>query len=373
MTKHLLKILLVIAIITGAIYFGGGLEKIFNPTTVRAFGNLLVDFHVPVGTPIFNLENMKPGDSIDRPIDVTNNASDVSDVRIKGIRDSGVGGTPLIESVLTLTINDGATTVYGPKTLDDFFTDSATTDGVPLSIVNPSGHKTYDFVVSFPSSAENEFQAKSVALDLTFGEYEPPIIISDQSSHTFSTSGVTITWTTNRPTTSRVVYDTLPHSGVNTSDPNYGYAFSTETFDTSPKVISHTVTINGLSAGTAYYYRVISTGSPAVVSGEGLFRTFSSAGAPNSSGGAGGVLGTSTTGNPLNGHGYAGAGTGNNNVLGTETSATSTPEATFGPMSQTENAGLIKWILTHKKISLGVILLLIAIFFFLFRRKKSQS
>ncbi|KKQ92427.1 MAG: hypothetical protein UU16_C0006G0027 [Candidatus Woesebacteria bacterium GW2011_GWA2_40_7] len=60
-------------------------------------------------------------------------------------------------------------------------------------------------------------------------------------------------------------------------------------------------------------------------------------------------------------------------VLGTETNGTPTPSASpteiGGPVST--NPGIMKWILTHKKISLGVAFGLIIISYLLFRRKKS--
>lgn len=109
-------------------------------------------------------------------------------------------------------------------------------------------------------------------------------IISGVSSTTPSTDSAIITWTTDRLTKSRVVYDTVSH-GTLGSPENYGYGYSTSTFDSSPKVTSHTVTITGLSAGTTYYYRTISEGSPAAIGEERQFRTLTIAGAPNPSSG----------------------------------------------------------------------------------------
>lgn len=110
-----------------------------------------------------------------------------------------------------------------------------------------------------------------------------PAIISNQSSTTPSASSAIITWTTNRQTSSRVVYDTLSHPTVG-SAPNYGYAYSTSTFDINPKVLSHSITISDLSSNTVYYYRTVSTGSPTAISEEKTFRTLSIAGPPASTG-----------------------------------------------------------------------------------------
>lgn len=106
-------------------------------------------------------------------------------------------------------------------------------------------------------------------------------VVSDESGFGSSYTEATITWTTDRLTSSRVVYDTVSHS-ILESDKNYGYAWSTDTFDTDPKVLNHTVVIGGLSAGTTYYYRVVSAGSPTAIGDSQSFATLSFAGPPPS-------------------------------------------------------------------------------------------
>lgn len=68
-----------------------------------------------------------------------------------------------------------------------------------------------------------------------------------------------VSWFTNIPATTRVVYDTVSHDG-SAPGPNYGYAFSTE--HDPNKVTYHTVTLSGLTAGVRYYWRAISSASP---------------------------------------------------------------------------------------------------------------
>ena len=73
-------------------------------------------------------------------------------------------------------------------------------------------------------------------------------------------SSAIVRWTTNKEATSRVIYDTTSHTDISgASAPNYSYANSTATSDESPKVTEHAVTVNGLSANTQYFFRVIST------------------------------------------------------------------------------------------------------------------
>lgn len=108
-------------------------------------------------------------------------------------------------------------------------------------------------------------------------------VISAQSSTTPTSSSAIVTWSTDRQASSRVVYDTLSHS-VSASSANYGYAYSSSTFDTNPKVLSHSVTLTELAGDTTYYYRTVSAGSPVAISEERTFRTLSIAGPPAVSG-----------------------------------------------------------------------------------------
>ena len=92
---------------------------------------------------------------------------------------------------------------------------------------------------------------------------------SVEATNTGETS-VTIIWTTSYFSTSQVIYGaqgeahTLNLSDNTGTPPKYGYAHTTAEHDTSPKVISHSVTIYGLSSGTTYYCRAVSHASLAI-------------------------------------------------------------------------------------------------------------
>ena len=105
-------------------------------------------------------------------------------------------------------------------------------------------------------------------------EYGIAPVISDETSGSVTDTSVTITWITDDLATSRVIYDTVSHLVLGTA-PNYDYANSTVEADTAPKVISHSVDITGLTAGTTYYYRTVSHGSPEAVGDEKSFATTS--------------------------------------------------------------------------------------------------
>lgn len=112
-------------------------------------------------------------------------------------------------------------------------------------------------------------------------------VISGETTSSVSTTSIIVTWTTDDLTTSRVIYDSVSHSSLG-SAPNYGYTNSTAETDISPKVTSHSVTITGLSAGTTYYYRTVSKGSPEAVGAEKTFATTSSSSSSGNGDGGGG-------------------------------------------------------------------------------------
>ncbi|MCX6764453.1 MAG: VWA domain-containing protein [Candidatus Nealsonbacteria bacterium] len=98
---------------------------------------------------------------------------------------------------------------------------------------------------------------------------EPPISIFNARLGDISSTGVTVSWYTNIPATSRVVYGEQRVSTPGES-PTYGYNFSTEEQDIENKVIFHSVIITGLAPDKTYYWRPISRGSPEVLGEEEL-------------------------------------------------------------------------------------------------------
>lgn len=113
--------------------------------------------------------------------------------------------------------------------------------------------KASDFVIAvftFKDGSTSEFSAP-VRID------PAPVITDVKATHitpivigTTETLTTTITWVTDIPATSKVVYDTSSHASTET------YAF--ETTETTSYVTTHTVVITGLSPNTLYYFRVIS-------------------------------------------------------------------------------------------------------------------
>jgi Ca2+-binding RTX toxin-like protein len=135
-------------------------------------GDLTVDWGVPSGNPIFTVSNMAPGDMETRSVLVTNDATSIRPV---GVRGEEVNQTGNISTVLDIIISEDGSDLYGgestggPKTLAEFFVDSAGEDGIFLQNLNPTDTKTYTFKVTFNSNAGNEFQDEEVVFDIIFG------------------------------------------------------------------------------------------------------------------------------------------------------------------------------------------------------------
>lgn len=118
--------------------------------------------------------------------------------------------------------------------------------------------------------------------------YVPVAQINNEEAAETTETSFTVEWTTDKPATSRVIYDTVSHPTLGEA-PNYGYAFSTAEEDLDPKVIEHSVVVSGLSAGTTYYYRTVSAASPESVGNENSTSTSSQQ--SSSGGGGGGSMG----------------------------------------------------------------------------------
>lgn len=120
-----------------------------------------------------------------------------------------------------------------------------------------AGAKTITVEAADASGTKN---AKTVNVTVTEAASGRPVISNIATSNITQTS-VTITWTTDIPATSRVIYDSTSHPDISgETAPNFGYVASTPETDVTTKVTSHSVNISGLSPATKYYFRVLSQG-----------------------------------------------------------------------------------------------------------------
>lgn len=184
MKRKILTIIIAVLIIGSVFVAQGGFKSLFQSSTVRAFGELFVDFHVPPGEPLFVINNWAPGGVENRGVDAYNGGSQSYLTSVKAIRTGGVGEDPKLETALQVIVKQGGVAVYGlgsstgAKSVAEFFIDSSSPDGVILGTVASGNTQTYNFEVTFPTTAGNEYQGKSVIFDLSFGtvvEYEGTI------------------------------------------------------------------------------------------------------------------------------------------------------------------------------------------------------
>ena len=123
--KKIIKILL---IITGALLFfiyRNDFRQQILGQTAQAVGDLVIDWGVPAGKPIFYVLNFMPGDEEKRTVKIMNGSSNVRIVGVKGVKTYFPG---FLASVLEITISENGSDIYGgskgTKTLSQFFLDS---------------------------------------------------------------------------------------------------------------------------------------------------------------------------------------------------------------------------------------------------------
>jgi len=183
-----------------------------------------------------------------------------------------IAGDYTSDQLATLTASED-TNIY-------YTTNGTTPDNASTSYTAPI---TIDKDMTIKAIAYDNAGNTSSILSATYG-IAPTI--SDESTSSITDTSLNVTWTTDDPATSRVIYDTVSHQELGEA-PNYGYASSTETFDSEPKVLSHSVSISGLTANTTYYYRTVSHGSPDAVGSQHSFSTTASPTSSNNTGGIG--------------------------------------------------------------------------------------
>jgi chitodextrinase len=108
------------------------------------------------------------------------------------------------------------------------------------------------------TDASLQTTTEDITIDIV--EESEALTIRNVSFSNLTENSVTITWDTNFPSTSQVIYDTVSHTDEEVEAagaPKYGYAFASSK-DTA-LVTSHSVELTGLTPDTQYFFRVIST------------------------------------------------------------------------------------------------------------------
>jgi Ca2+-binding RTX toxin-like protein len=172
--KKIFAIISALFLISTLLFGNGGLNIFERSSTVFAIGDLTVDWGIGTGNvgPIFNISGFAPGQSEDRDFLIINGSSSSRPVGIKAVRTGGLGN---LESQLNIVISDGLTDIYGgasptgPKTVEDFFSDSSGANFIDLITLAPSLSETFNINVTFDENAGNEFQNTSVIFNLIIG------------------------------------------------------------------------------------------------------------------------------------------------------------------------------------------------------------
>jgi hypothetical protein len=142
-------------------------------------------------------------------------------------------------------VNFGATTGYGSSsTLDPTLATSHTVTLTGLTLGT-----TYDFDVVSANAGAMSSTSPNAVFTTTNVVYTPPVI-AKVTTTSLTSNSVTVTWTTDQPASSQVSYGaTTGYGSSSTLDPNL--------------VTAHSVTLTGLTAGTAYDFDVASTNAAA--------------------------------------------------------------------------------------------------------------
>ena len=155
----------------------------------------------------------------------------------------------------------GATTAYGGLSTAD--STLVSFHSVQLSGLTPGA--TYHY--SALSANSSTLLAASADFTFTTTGAQTPAVISAVTATNITSSGVTITWTTDQLSTSQVQFGTTP-------------AYGSLSTANGTMVTAHSVTITNLSAGTTYNYSVLSTNGSSQLSTSPNF-TFTTTTTPN--------------------------------------------------------------------------------------------
>ncbi len=293
------KLTKTILLITTVAIFNAG----FLASTAQAVAPASLTVEFEGGSPLFNKTNFVPGDSITKWIKVTNTSGITQRIAIEAINFTKPVPETDLSRVLMIVIKQGATEIYGgagsEKTLYQFYDNGETY----LSELANNDTAQYDITISFPSDKGDAWQNQTTGFDVVVGfegtegglplpepggsasggggggggggipgTLPPGLTIQKETTENPSTNSVTITWTTSYPASSQVIYALEGESHIlDLTDnvdtpPKYGYERTTPEYDSSfsGKVTFHSVTIDGLTPGTIYYYRAVSHGSLAI-------------------------------------------------------------------------------------------------------------
>lgn len=206
---------------------------------------------------------------------------------------AGTGGA--ISPSGSVSVTSGSSQTFNITADTDYEIEDVLVDGSSVGAVS-----TYSFNYIY---SDHTISASFKSTGQVAGAATEVLYIYDEQTGTILGDSAIVTWKTNLPATSRVVYDTVPRPELGDA-PNYGYAFSTE--ELSEHLEYHAVALLGLEPGTTYYWRAVSHGSGEVTGKELSFTTelYTGTGGPEApTGGTGSGGGENGSGAGLGGEG----------------------------------------------------------------------
>ena len=173
-------------------------------------------------------------------LNTSGNAVTISDVYASNITDNSVDIYWYTDVPSTSQVNYGTLTSYGSSTA----LDNNLTNDHNVTISGLQANTTYHFQVV--SSITGYTARSSDYTFITAGGVSGTVTISGVASVNITSNSATITWITDVPSTSQIEYGTTI---------SYGSTTATD----SNMVIDHSIVITGLSSGTAYNFKAISS------------------------------------------------------------------------------------------------------------------
>src|SRR5262249_20443314 len=162
----------------------------------------------------------------------------ISQVTSSNITANGAAITWTTNEASDSTVQYGTTTSYG-----SVVSSSTLTAAHSLSLTGLAASTSYHFRVRSKDAAGNTATSPDSTFTTTPAAHTTPPVKSGGASSNVSTTGATITWSTNEASDSQAEYGTSTAYG-NLSAP------------VATLVTSHSVVLSGLASGTSYHYRV---------------------------------------------------------------------------------------------------------------------
>ncbi|QQS38474.1 hypothetical protein IPM62_03770 [Candidatus Woesebacteria bacterium] len=162
-----IKILLLSAVLAACSYPVIKIQQSVSASHHNSGSGIVVDFGVAHGEPVFNMDDFKPGDCVERRINVNNVSGKTKKIFIKT---KNIVDDASLSSVLSIVIQSNNNFLFGypnPKTLTDFYHQS-TPDGIYLLNLTKNTKADFDIKICFDEDAGNTYQLTQTQFDLTF-------------------------------------------------------------------------------------------------------------------------------------------------------------------------------------------------------------